>query len=176
MIAMRRPVSDAAVGRSPGDPPLSALSAYRNTLPAPRGDIKDELHDGIYGEFAPWTGPTMTYPMPEEADRWLREQWKGWADAGIRIVYRPNIHYVSGHGAPYFSVDQIAEFFAFTIENGSEGMHFGGRSIGDWANGRGPLNVVQRRPSCAHSVCSFQWWLASRFTPRRSRGPRRSTP
>jgi hypothetical protein len=82
--------------------------------------------------------------MSDEADAWLREQWRGWVESGIRMAYRPNAHYVSGYAMPWLNTQQFGEFFRFTIQNGSEGVHFGSNSLGNWSL-RGPMHYMLMR-------------------------------
>ncbi len=88
---------------------------YWYTFPAPTVDI--ELNENIWGEFTPWTGPPSYYPMPEEADRYLRQTWAAWRDTGMSIVYRPN-YYHCGYVMPHLSTRQAGEFFRWAYQNG----------------------------------------------------------
>lgn len=115
---------------------------YLNTLPAPRSDI--ELNENIYGEFVPWTGATAYYPMSEEVDQWLREQWKGWAERGVTIGYRPN-HFHGGYVMPHLNTRQAGAFFKFAYEHGMTGFAFDSL-YGHWAT-KGLMKYMYMRPA-----------------------------
>ncbi len=115
---------------------------YWNYMPAPAGDIS--LHPNIYGEFAPWSHWYRFYPMIEEADQWLREQWLGWRRTGIEVAYRPNTFH-AGYVMPYLSTRQAGEFFQFAYENGMRAFHFD-TLFGHWST-RGPMLYMFMRLS-----------------------------
>lgn len=120
---------------------------YWNMFPAPLSDI--ELGDWFYGEFVPWTGDAAWYPMARRVDAWVRAQWKGWADKGIRMGYRPNLLH-GGYVMPYLSTFQAGEFFQFAYEHGME--HFDFDSLfGHWAV-RGPMLYMYMRLTWDHDV------------------------
>ncbi len=113
---------------------------YWQTFPAPEMDI--QLNENIRGEFAPWTQEDMYYPMSDEADSWLREQWLKWKDTGISLSYYSNFMH-GGYVMPYLSTRQVHDFLKFTMEHGSKGMFLGGfRS--NWSM-QGPMYYVVMR-------------------------------
>ncbi len=113
---------------------------YWNYLPAPLGDVK--LHEGIYGEFVPWTGITAYFPMPEEVEKWLREQWLGWQRTGMTMAYRPN-YFHGGYVMPHLSTRQAGEFFRFAYRHGMIGTRYDSL-YGHWAT-KGPMLYMHMR-------------------------------
>lgn len=109
---------------------ISCSFLYENEFTAPVTDIK--LSKDYYGEFVQWRDPHLRYyPMPEEAFDWIKEQWLGWKQTGIRMAYRPNYLH-DGYVMPYFDTWQSGEFFKFAYENGMEGVDFDSYT-GQWA-------------------------------------------
>ncbi len=94
---------------------------YWNYAPAPV--IETNLNRHIYGEFVPWGSMPTYYPMPEESDAWLREQWLGWARTGIRLAYRPN-HPPDGYQMPVVDTWQSGRFLQFAYRHGMERTDF----------------------------------------------------
>ena len=132
-------IADRAAERNPDV--LVTTFLYFNYLPAPERDI--ELGDNVYGEFVPWGAPEITYfPLREKAFAWLKEQWLGWADTGMRMAYRPN-HLHGSYAAPLFSTWQAGGFFQFAHEHGMEGFDFDSL-IGNWAT-TGPMLYMYMR-------------------------------
>lgn len=125
-------IHDLASKRNPDVTITSFL--YYSYLPAPTNGI--DLGDRFVGDFAPWTGNVRDYPMPEEEDNWLREQWEGWRNTGLRMVYRPNIFHC-GYVMPHLSTWQAGEFIRFAYEQGMEGFRQDSL-FGNWAV-RGPM-------------------------------------
>lgn len=120
---------------------VSASFIYENELPAPVTGIK--LGKNIYGEFVQWQDPHLRYfPMPDEAVEWLKEQWLGWRETGIRMAYRPNYLH-DGYVMPHFETKQEGEFFKFAVEHGMEGAHFDSLT-GQWA-AQGPRLYMHLR-------------------------------
>lgn len=113
---------------------------YWNYFPAPLGDI--QLHEGIYGEFVPWTRVTKWMPMPDQAFEWIKQQWLGWRDTGIRMAYRPN-YFHGGYVMPQVSTWQAGEFLRFAYQNGMIGTDFDSLH-GHWAV-RGPMFYIHFR-------------------------------
>jgi hypothetical protein len=109
---------------------VSASYLYENEFPAPVTGIK--LNKNIYGEFVQWLDPHLRYfPMPEEAFDWIKEQWLGWRETGIRMGYRPNYLH-DGYVMPHFETRQSGEFFKFAYDHGMEGARFDSLT-GQWA-------------------------------------------
>jgi hypothetical protein len=109
---------------------VSGSFIYENEFPAPIADIK--LGENIYAEFVQWQDPYLRwFPMPDEALEWVKEQWLGWRETGIRMGYRPNYLH-DGYVMPHFDTRQSGEFFRFAYQNGMEGAHFDSLT-GQWA-------------------------------------------
>lgn len=113
---------------------------YWNYFPAPLEEI--ELGEHFYGEFVPWTGPAAWMPMSEALDAWVREQWLGWYNTGMRLAYRPNMLH-GGYVMPYFSTRQAGAFMNFAYEHGLEGVDFD-TLFGHWAT-KGPMLYLYLR-------------------------------
>lgn len=109
---------------------VSGSFIYENEFPAPVTGIK--LNRNIYAEFVQWQDPHLRwFPMPGEAFEWIKEQWLGWRETGIRMGYRPNYLH-DGYVMPHFETRQSGEFFKFAYENGMEGARFDSLT-GQWA-------------------------------------------
>ncbi len=109
---------------------VSASFIYENEFPAPVTDI--QLNKSIYAEFVQWQDPHLRwFPMPDEAFNWIKEQWLGWRDTGIRMGYRPNYLH-DGYVMPHFDTRQSGEFFKFAYDHGMEGARFDSLT-GQWA-------------------------------------------
>lgn len=120
---------------------VSASFIYENEFPAPVTDI--QLSRDIYGEFVQWQDPHLRwFPMPPEAFEWIKEQWLGWRETGIRMGYRPNYLH-DGYVMPHFDTRQSGEFFKFAYDHGMEGARFDSLT-GQWAT-QGPRLYMHLR-------------------------------
>ncbi len=109
---------------------VSGSFIYENELPAPTTDIR--LNKNIYAEFVQWQDPHLRYlPMPDEAFDWIKEQWLGWRQTGMRMGYRPNYLH-DGYVMPHFETRQSGGFLKFAYEHGMEGADFDSLT-GQWA-------------------------------------------
>ncbi|MFP4502858.1 MAG: DUF4838 domain-containing protein [Candidatus Hydrogenedentota bacterium] len=109
---------------------VSASYIYENEFPAPVTDI--ELNKNIFAEFVQWQDPHLRwFPMPDEAYQWVKDQWTGWRETGIRMGYRPNYLH-DGYVMPHFDTRQSGEFFQFAYKHGMEGCRFDSLT-GQWA-------------------------------------------
>ena len=109
---------------------VSGSFIYENEFPAPVTGIR--LNRNIYAEFVQWQDPHLRYfPMPIEAFEWIKKQWLGWRETGIRMGYRPNYLH-DGYVMPHFDTRQSGEFFKFAYEHGMEGASFDSLT-GQWA-------------------------------------------
>lgn len=119
---------------------------YYNNFPAPRKPI--ELNENIIGHFVPWGW------RPHPSNQWLasitavysggilgwkkgnqRQQWLGWRDTGMRLVYRPNAWH-EGYVMPRHVTTQPPPFFKFAYEHGMIGFDYDSL-FGYWVT-RGP--------------------------------------
>ncbi|MFH1738979.1 MAG: DUF4838 domain-containing protein [bacterium] len=109
---------------------VSASFIYENEFPAPVTDI--DLNKNICGEFVQWQDPYLRwFPMPDEAFEWIKDQWLGWRETGIRMGYRPNYLH-DGYVMPHFDTRQSGGFFKFAYKHGMEGANFDSLT-GQWA-------------------------------------------
>ncbi len=109
---------------------VSVSYIYENEFPAPVTDI--DLNKNIFAEFVQWQDPHLRwFPMPDEAYKWIKEQWLGWRETGIRMAYRPNYLH-DGYVMPHFDTRQSGGFFKFAYEHGMEGARFDSLT-GQWA-------------------------------------------
>lgn len=109
---------------------VSGSFLFENQFTAPVLDI--QLNKNIYAEFVQWQDPHLRwFPMPDEALKWMQEQWLGWKRTGIRMGYRPNYLH-DGYVMPYFDTRQSGEFFRFAHRHGMEGARFDSLT-GQWA-------------------------------------------
>ena len=128
-------VYEMAAERNPSVRTTSLM--YQTTLPAPLGDIK--LNENIYGEYCPWSGVGVWFPMSKAGDQWSRQQWLGWSKTGMGMIWRPN-HLHSGYTMPYLSTRQVGEFFKFAYQNGLKGYFFDSLRV-SWAT-QGPMIYI----------------------------------
>ena len=109
---------------------VSVSYIYENEFPAPVTDI--DLNRNIYAQFVQWQDPHLRwFPMPDEALEWVKAQWLGWRETGIRMGYRPNYLH-DGYVMPHFDTRQSGDFFKFAYEHGMEGARFDSLT-GQWA-------------------------------------------
>lgn len=122
-------IREKAMKRNP-DVQISCSFIYENEFTAPITGIK--LDKNYFGEFVQWRDPHLRYfPMPGEAYEWMKQQWLGWKQTGIRMGYRPNYLH-DGYVMPYFDSWQSGDFFKFAWKNGMEGAEFDSYT-GQWA-------------------------------------------
>lgn len=101
-----------------------------------------ELGPDFHGEFVPWMGKAMWFPMPEDAFAHIKEQWLGWKRTGISMAYRPN-YFHGGYVLPFLSTRQAGEFLRFAREQGSMGWS-GDSSYDHWST-KGPMLYMHMR-------------------------------
>jgi len=109
---------------------VSGSFIYENEFPAPVTGIK--LNRNIYAEFVQWQDRNLRwFPMHPEAYEWIKQQWLGWRETGLRMAYRPNYLH-DGYVMPHFETRQSGEFFKFAYDRGMEGARFDSLT-GQWA-------------------------------------------
>ncbi len=86
--------------------------------------------------------PALRFPAPAEERRSRREEWRGWADAGARLLLRPN-YFLYGHTMPYVFAEEFGREFAFCARNGMIGTDFDSLT-GMWATHGPNLYVLGR--------------------------------
>ncbi len=112
-------VSDAAAAIAPGT--TVTTYAYRNYRKPP-------LTERVKGNLlVAYVGGEGYYPD----ERFIVEEWKGWAEKGARLFWRPNL-FCGGHGVPFIFARQLREDFATFLEHGMEGTNIDGGTI-HWA-------------------------------------------
>ena len=122
-------IREKAVKRNP-DVLVSVSFLYENEFTAPITGVK--LDNNFFGQFVQWQDPHLRYfPMPNDAFDWIKEQWIGWQNTGIRMAYRPNYLH-DGYVMPHFETWQSGNFFKFAYEHGMEGTDFD-MNTGQWA-------------------------------------------
>lgn len=135
-----RTIQRLAAERNPDA--LVTTYIYYGYFPAPTRKI--ELGKHVFGEFVPWGNPQHTdfFPMRREALDWIKKQWVGWHQTGMRLSYRPNYMH-DGWVMPLVDVRQSSELFQFAVEHGMEGSRFDSLT-GQWA-AHGPKLYVHMR-------------------------------
>ncbi len=118
----------------------SAAFLYWQTFHAPLGDV--QLDGDFVGEFVPWLGKAMWFPMPDDWLQHVRKQWLDWRHTGLVMGYRPN-YFHGGYTLPFLSTWQAGDFFKFVCENGAVGF-YGDSLFGQWAN-KGPMLYMHMR-------------------------------
>jgi len=83
---------------------------YGNYYEAP---TKLKLNDRIIMRFC----PPLMYPWTDAKIAMFKRLWKGWADAGVSLMLRPNFTH-DGHNFPLMYHRQFAECFDFARDNG----------------------------------------------------------
>jgi hypothetical protein len=103
---------------------------YHHYFPAPTSGIK--LNDRIVGTFAPWFDERIDrFPMADDVFDWIKAQWNGWQETGLRMVFRPN-HLHKGNYMPYLNMRQTGEMVRFVGNHGAEGFDYD-TLTGQWA-------------------------------------------
>lgn len=112
--------------------PEAVVSVYMyvNYFPAPTEEIY--LGPNIFGEFVQWSNLHAEYfPMSDEALDWVKDQWRGWQQTGMRMGYRPN-YLLDGYVMPQVNTYQAGDFFKWAVDHGMEGADFDSLT-GQWA-------------------------------------------
>jgi hypothetical protein len=103
---------------------------YHWYFPAPTSGIK--LNDRIVGTFCPWFDERIDrFPLEDDVYEWIKAQWRGWQETGIRLIFRPN-HLHKGNYMPYLSMRQTGDMLHFVGNHGATGFDHG-RLTGQWA-------------------------------------------
>jgi hypothetical protein len=131
-------VFDLAVKRNPQV--KVGVYLYHNTLPAPLSGVK--LNKQIFGEFVIYGSRDGWYPMSQEEDRWYRDQWSGWHNTGMSLVYGPN-YLLNMYATPNVTTWQTGRFFKFAYEHGMVGVNFRSYTF-SWA-AHGPMAYMHHR-------------------------------
>lgn len=131
-------VYDLAVKRNPNV--KISVYLYHNTLPAPLEKI--QLNKNISGEFVIYGSWDGWYPMSDDEDRWNREQWLGWANTGMSLVYGPN-YLLNNYVTPNITTRQSGEFFRFAFQHAMVGAYFRSYTF-SWA-AHGPMAYMHHR-------------------------------
>ena len=71
------------------------------------------LNDRVILRFC----PPLMYPWTPEKVATFKRLWKGWSDAGVRLMLRPNFT-LDGHGFPLLYYRDFIECFDFAYANG----------------------------------------------------------
>ncbi|MFA9478847.1 DUF4838 domain-containing protein [Phycisphaerales bacterium AB-hyl4] len=117
--------------------------AYLNYFTAPSSDV--QLNSNIIVGFCPWGLHDGWFPRAPETQAWVKEQWKGWADTGATLFYRPN-WFLDGYIAPYIYARQFADIFSFVSENNMIATDFD-TLTGQWATQAPNLYLLMRMHS-----------------------------
>ena len=89
---------------------------YGNYYDAPK---KVKLNKRIIMRFCP---PIM-YPWSDKKIAMFKDLWKGWSDAGVSLMLRPNFTH-DGHNMPLMYHRQFAECFDFARDNGLDSCDY----------------------------------------------------
>jgi hypothetical protein len=131
-------VYDLAVKRNPNV--KISVYLYHTTLPAPVTDIK--LNKNITGEFVIYGARDGWYPMSQQEDQWYRDQWLGWEQTGMSLVYGPN-YLLNSYATPNVTTRQTGEFFRLAYQHGMIGTNFRSYTF-SWA-AHGPMAYMHHR-------------------------------
>jgi len=119
------------------DPEATVVAyAYVNYAPPPSLSIKLNPHV-IVG-----TVPDLFFPRTAEGQRWVLEQWDGWARTGARMFLRPN-YFLGGYCMPHIFAHQFAHEFRHEAANGMTFTDFDSLT-GQWATQGANLYVLVR--------------------------------
>lgn len=100
--------------------------AYANYSAAPSGRIR--LNDRIVLRYC----PQIMYPWSDSAVEQFKREWKGWSDAGARLLFRPNFT-SDGQAFPVQYHREYYEVFNFAAANGMIGSDLDS-CTGNWAS------------------------------------------
>lgn len=136
--------------------------------------IDDKAHITTYAYFNYRTPPYDKTPLesniivgyvggegfyPDET--FLQDEWKGWADIGAKLTWRPNILH-AGHGIPYLFSKNLYDDFSFFQNNNLLGTDFDAL-VGHWA-GQGlsyyVLAELHSRPDVAYDTLAKEYFQA----------------
>ncbi|MCK5806301.1 MAG: DUF4838 domain-containing protein [Lentisphaeria bacterium] len=119
------------------DPKATVIAyAYVNYAPPPSPSIK--LNQNIFIG----TVPDLFFPRHPEEQKWVLEQWDGWARTGARVFLRPN-YFLGGYCMPQIFAHQFAEEFRHEAANGMVFTDFDSLT-GQWATQAPNLYVLTR--------------------------------
>ncbi|MGI6083461.1 MAG: DUF4838 domain-containing protein [Limnochordia bacterium] len=104
--------------------------AYRNYRTPPLGS--ERLEENI---IIGYVGGEGYYPDEPH----ITEEWRGWAERGAKLIWRPNLLH-AGHGVPYLFSRALYDDFRFLLEHGMQGSDFDSLT-GNWA-GQGLVYYV----------------------------------
>ncbi len=100
--------------------------AYANYSAAPSGRVK--LNDRIVLRYC----PQIMYPWSDSAVEQFKREWKGWSDAGARLLFRPNFT-SDGQAFPVQYHREYYEVFNFAAANGMIGSDLDS-CTGNWSS------------------------------------------
>jgi hypothetical protein len=86
--------------------------------------------------------PSLMFPWTDEKRQAFREQWEGWARAGVRVYLRPN-YTLDGHNLPIFYADKLGEDISFAYKRNMIATDFDSLT-GQWATQGPNLYVLAR--------------------------------
>lgn len=134
---------------------VAAGYAYVNYFPAPSPEVR--LNDHIFVGLVPDT----FFPRTKEDQKWVLEQWEGWARTGARLFLRPN-YFLDGYCLPYIFVHQFADEFGHAARHGMVATDFDSLT-GMWA-AQGPnlyaLGRLHVRPRAAVDTVLREYYSA----------------
>ncbi len=130
--------------------------AYVNYIRAPQ-DI--ELHPNIVLSFCPW--PRWFFPRLPQEQEWVRRQWRGWAETGATLYYRPNYLH-DGYVMPHNYARQMGDILRFTLQYGSVATDFD-TLLGQWSAQGPTLYLLMRlhtRPEATIEELLNEYYIA----------------
>ena len=108
------------------DPEATVVAyAYVNYAPPPSPSIK------LNGHVFVGTVPDLFFPRTAEQQKWVLEQWDGWARTGARLFLRPN-YFLGGYCMPHIFARQFADEFRHEAAHGMAFTDFDSLT-GQWA-------------------------------------------
>lgn len=119
------------------DPDATVVAyAYVNYAPPPSESIR--LNRNIFVG----TVPDLFFPRTADEQKWVRDQWDGWARTGARLFLRPN-YFLGGYCMPQIFAHQFAEEFRHEAAAGMAFTDFDSLT-GQWATQGPNLYVLMR--------------------------------
>ncbi|MBT3375831.1 MAG: DUF4838 domain-containing protein [Lentisphaerae bacterium] len=119
------------------DPAAKVIAyAYVNYAPPPSPDLKLNEHIFI------GTVPDLFFPRHPEEQKWVLEQWDGWARTGARVFLRPN-YFLGGYCMPQIFAHQFADEFRHEAANGMVFTDFDSLT-GQWSTQAPNLYLLAR--------------------------------
>lgn len=139
------------------DPEVNVVGyAYENYFQPPTSGVK--LNSHIIVGFCP---SSYWYPRPPDEHEWVKRQWTGWSETGVRLFSRTN-YFLDGYCMPFIFAHQFADDFQHDARHGMVATDFDSLT-GHWST-QGPtlylLMQLQLHPNTDPDALLDQYYAA----------------